>query len=135
MSHTRKKPGVAFWATVVVVVVLVAYPLSFGPACWLFKWGILSESRLRSVYAPILDHEAEIPRGARRFAAWYSGPPEHERDMIAFLNRSARLREALNRQVEKLNAVLEKQIREQIEEMTRDANKVQGEDLLEQLAL
>ena len=28
----RKKPGVAFWATVVVVVVLVAYPLSFGPA-------------------------------------------------------------------------------------------------------
>jgi hypothetical protein len=30
-----KKPGVAFWATVVVVVVLVAYPLSFGPACWI----------------------------------------------------------------------------------------------------
>src|SRR5262245_38714898 len=30
----RKKPGVAFWATVVVVVMLVAYPLSFGPACW-----------------------------------------------------------------------------------------------------
>jgi hypothetical protein len=29
----RKKPGVAFWATVVVVAVL-AYPLSFGPACW-----------------------------------------------------------------------------------------------------
>jgi hypothetical protein len=28
----RKKPGVAFWATVVVVVLLVAYPLSFGPA-------------------------------------------------------------------------------------------------------
>jgi len=29
----RKKPGVAFWATVVMVVVLVLYPLSFGPAC------------------------------------------------------------------------------------------------------
>jgi hypothetical protein len=29
----RKKPGVAFWATVVVVLLL--YPLSFGPACWL----------------------------------------------------------------------------------------------------
>src|SRR5262245_26156524 len=29
----RKKPGVAFWATVVVVVLLVAYPLSFGPVC------------------------------------------------------------------------------------------------------
>jgi hypothetical protein len=32
----RKKPGVAFWATVVVAVALVAYPLSFGPACWWF---------------------------------------------------------------------------------------------------
>jgi hypothetical protein len=29
----RKKPGEAFWATVVVVVVPVAYPLSFGLAC------------------------------------------------------------------------------------------------------
>jgi hypothetical protein len=30
----RKKPGVAFWATVVMVALLVVYPLSFGPACW-----------------------------------------------------------------------------------------------------
>jgi hypothetical protein len=35
MSDERKKPGVAFWATVVVVAVLLAYPLSFGPACWI----------------------------------------------------------------------------------------------------
>ena len=33
MTPDRKKPGVAFWATVAVVVVL-AYPLSFGPVCW-----------------------------------------------------------------------------------------------------
>jgi hypothetical protein len=33
---SRKQPGVAFWATVVVVVGLMAYPLSFGPACWWF---------------------------------------------------------------------------------------------------
>ena len=31
----RKKPGVAFWATVALVVVLVGYPLSLGPACWI----------------------------------------------------------------------------------------------------
>jgi hypothetical protein len=31
----RKKPGVAFWASVVVTAVLIGYPLSFGPACWL----------------------------------------------------------------------------------------------------
>jgi hypothetical protein len=30
----RKKPGVAFWTTVAVVLVL-AYPLSFGPVLWL----------------------------------------------------------------------------------------------------
>jgi hypothetical protein len=34
---SRKQPGVAFWATVVVVVALVGYPLSFGPACWWFS--------------------------------------------------------------------------------------------------
>ena len=31
----RKKPGVAFWAIVVVVAVLIAYPLSLGPTCWI----------------------------------------------------------------------------------------------------
>jgi hypothetical protein len=34
---SRKKPGVAFWATVVVTVALILYPLSFGPACWWFS--------------------------------------------------------------------------------------------------
>jgi hypothetical protein len=35
MTSDRKQPGAAFWATVVVVVVLLGYPLSFGPACWI----------------------------------------------------------------------------------------------------
>jgi hypothetical protein len=30
----RKRPGVAFWATVVVVCLLL-YPLSYGPAVWM----------------------------------------------------------------------------------------------------
>ena len=33
LMTSRKKPGVAFWATVAVVVALM-YPLSFGPASW-----------------------------------------------------------------------------------------------------
>jgi hypothetical protein len=33
----RKKPGMAFWATVLMAVVLIGYPLSFGPACWWFS--------------------------------------------------------------------------------------------------
>jgi hypothetical protein len=35
MISDRKKPGVAFWLTVVVAVIVVAYPLSLGPAMWL----------------------------------------------------------------------------------------------------
>jgi hypothetical protein len=34
---SHRKPGVAFWATVVLVVALVGYPLSFGPACVLIS--------------------------------------------------------------------------------------------------
>jgi hypothetical protein len=43
----RKKPCVAFWATVVLVALLVAYPLSFGPACWWF--GAPLSSRMKSI--------------------------------------------------------------------------------------
>jgi hypothetical protein len=35
MKHDDKRSRAAFWATVAMVVLLVAYPLSFGPACWI----------------------------------------------------------------------------------------------------
>ncbi len=35
MNDERKQPGVAFWATLAVVAVLMLYPLSVGPAAWL----------------------------------------------------------------------------------------------------
>jgi len=35
----RKKPGVAFWATVVLVA-LVLYVASFGPACWYAAYSV-----------------------------------------------------------------------------------------------
>ena len=70
---SRKKPGVAFWTTVVLVVVLVVYPLSFGPMCWVrnrlppdLSWPVY-----RAVYAPIL----WLYRGGlalvRRVLRWY----------------------------------------------------------------
>jgi hypothetical protein len=50
-----RKPGVAFWATVVMVVaVLVAYPLSIGPAVWLTARGHFRESTVQSIYMPVL---------------------------------------------------------------------------------
>jgi len=34
---TPRKPTAGFWTTAALVVVLVGYPLSFGPACWWFS--------------------------------------------------------------------------------------------------
>jgi hypothetical protein len=65
----RKKPGVAFWASVVVVVVLVLYPLSFGPACALVSNEVLPESILTTVYAPCLYLAIEGPYSTQQ-AIW-----------------------------------------------------------------
>ena len=51
---SRKKPGVAYWATVVVVVMLVAYPLSFGPTYWLCDHGILPITPVSFAYRPLV---------------------------------------------------------------------------------
>jgi hypothetical protein len=50
----RKKPGVAFWATVAVVAAFVAYPLSIGPAIWLTARGYFRESTVQTFYMPVL---------------------------------------------------------------------------------
>jgi hypothetical protein len=49
----RKKPGVMFWATAVVVVVLVGYPLSFGPAVWATRENIISIRFFWHPYRPL----------------------------------------------------------------------------------
>jgi hypothetical protein len=54
MISSGKKPGVAFWATVVVVVVLIAYPLSIGPACWISSRANLGTYEVMDVYSPLL---------------------------------------------------------------------------------
>jgi hypothetical protein len=53
MTFQRKKPGVAFWATVAVVMVLVLYVASFGPACWLAERNVIPESIPRITYRPL----------------------------------------------------------------------------------
>jgi hypothetical protein len=54
MTPDRKKPGVAFWLTVVVVTALLAYPLSLGPAIWLTARGYFRDSTVQSFYMPVL---------------------------------------------------------------------------------
>jgi hypothetical protein len=62
---------VAFWATVVVVVVLVAYPLSFGPACWISSRANVGAGAVTAIYRPITSamwHNAGIAKTMN----WYS---------------------------------------------------------------
>jgi len=56
MSETQKRPGVAFWATVAAVGLLVLYPLSFGPWCWLVvqQSEMGNEATHSAFYRPIL---------------------------------------------------------------------------------
>jgi hypothetical protein len=49
----RKKPGVPFWATVIVVVLLL-YVASFGPACWISERTATGAGPVSVVYQPML---------------------------------------------------------------------------------
>jgi hypothetical protein len=52
--NDRKKPGVAFWATVVVVVGLALYLLSFGPASRLAARHQLPLDDYGTMYRPLI---------------------------------------------------------------------------------
>jgi hypothetical protein len=69
MSDDRKKPGLAFWATVVLVAVLM-YPISFGPACWVSLRNNAGGRLVGAVYYPIfwLAFEKSL---ATRPVFWY----------------------------------------------------------------
>ena len=69
MTSDSKKPGVAFCATVVVVVVLAAYPLAYGPFLRLYDRLVLprwTERVLRTVYRPLSDFVSAGPPAAVR---------------------------------------------------------------------
>jgi len=73
---SRKKPGVAFWATVVVVVALL-YPISFGPACWLadwLDWDGESEYWIAIAYRPFLVLTCKGPGWVQESVEWYGDP-------------------------------------------------------------
>lgn len=75
MTSSRKKSGVAFWATVGLVVVLVGYPLSIGPFVWLHSHGYLSLNSAnivaRSFYRPIAWIYRQGPQPVSDVIEWY----------------------------------------------------------------
>jgi hypothetical protein len=55
----RKQSSATFVATVVLVVVLAAYPVSFGPACWLVNRHCLDIVTVARTYRPFVRMAAE----------------------------------------------------------------------------
>jgi hypothetical protein len=75
MSESRKKPGVAFCATVVVVA-LAAYPLSWGPTCRIL-WGmgmpLWGREWYLTIYSPLLWIYEQSPPSIQHAVQWYCG--------------------------------------------------------------
>ena len=86
LTSDRKKPGLAFWATVVVVAVLVTYVLSIGPAYWIEVRFVSPSSfdfvnaALDTFYCPIFWVMAYGPDWIARLLYWWIdlGQPDIE---------------------------------------------------------
>ena len=69
----RNKPTAGFWITVALVMVLLGYPLSFGPACWVSSHLNAGTRAVAAVYRPITwglndDHKGKLDGIIR----WYA---------------------------------------------------------------
>jgi hypothetical protein len=70
---SRKHPSAAFWATVVLVVALIGYPLSFGPWCWATSRLSAMPKPVPAIYRPftyIL--ESDYSDAFSRVIRWYT---------------------------------------------------------------
>lgn len=68
----RKKLRVAFWTTVGLVVVLVTYPLSFGPSCWLADHGHVRFRLTANTYRPLVWHAYRGSDWTGKLLIWYA---------------------------------------------------------------
>jgi hypothetical protein len=72
---SRKHPSVGFWITVALVVVLVGYPLSLGPMCWLVKHRVMPSEWLVVTYQPLVlatCRNGAIPKALTQYTALFA---------------------------------------------------------------
>ena len=71
MASDRRHPPVALWVTIALVAMLVGYPLSFGPACWISSRRGTGVSVVNSAYQLMLGLAFDGPDVIQRGALWY----------------------------------------------------------------
>jgi len=85
MTSDRKHPTAAFWITAALLVVLLGYPLSFGPACSLSFRTSAGGQAIGVIYRPILllaAHHDESNKLLRRYIHLCGVSNRHEPMMI-----------------------------------------------------
>jgi hypothetical protein len=73
VTSDRKKPTTGVWIAVALVMVLLAYPLSFGPAVWLTARRYCRTSTVESLYRPVLWSAAQGP-SLENAVVWWGSP-------------------------------------------------------------
>jgi len=68
----RKKPSLTFWITVTLVALVVAYPLSFGPAVWGDARGHVNHWFVAQAYWPLLWTAIHGPKPASAALRWWA---------------------------------------------------------------
>jgi hypothetical protein len=61
-NQNKRTPRLGFWIIAAAVMALVAYPLSFGPACVLVHQGVLPEAYAFRAYDPLFRIAESIGR-------------------------------------------------------------------------
>jgi hypothetical protein len=80
MGDTKNKPGAGFWGTAVVVAILILYPLSFGPACWISSRLDLGADAVSAVYRPMtwkLFRDDLVARTIEQYSMLLAAPGWH----------------------------------------------------------
>jgi len=83
----ERKPELAIWIATLLMVALLAYPLSAGPVCWLWFHGLLpSELPVCRIFSPAFAASSRI-EPVRDAYLWYvkAGKPENPMAELMFL--------------------------------------------------
>jgi hypothetical protein len=72
LEHVRKNAGLSFCVAVILLAVLVGYPLSFGPVCWLVSQTNADAGWLPFFYRPIVSGLSFRETRLSSAINWYS---------------------------------------------------------------